>query len=150
MPTVTQEEYLEQRLDDQLDWYDRKSSWNQKWYKRLQLILLVSAATITFLSGFPGEVTESGIDWVNITIGLLGVVMTAIAAGLGLYNFQENWIKYRTTSESLQKEKYKFLTGVSPYDGDNAFKLLVEHVEGLISKENSDWSQQNAKEKSNQ
>jgi NADH:ubiquinone oxidoreductase subunit 4 (subunit M) len=150
---VTQEEYLEQRLDDQLDWYDRKSSWNQKWYKRLQLILLVAAATIPFLSGFATEVpvAESGVHWVNIAIGLLGVIMTAIAAALGLYNFQENWIKYRTTSESLQKEKYKFLTGVSPYDGDNAFKILVEHVEGLISKENTDWSQQmqNAKEKIN-
>lgn len=150
---MNQEEYLKQRLDDQIDWYDRKSSWNQKWYKRLQVILLVAAATIPFLSGYVSEVpaAESGLPWVKISIGLLGVAIAAIAAVLGLYNFQENWIKYRTTCESLKKEKYKFLTGVLPYDDDNAFTLLVEHVEGLISKENTDWSQQlqNAKEKSN-
>jgi len=149
---MTQEEYLKQRLDDQIDWYDRKSSWNQKWYKRLQLILLVAAATIPFLSGFASDMHEagSGLPWVNIAVGLLGVAIAAIAAVLGLYNFQENWIKYRTTCESLKKEKFKFLTQVSPYDDDNAFTLLVEHVEGLISKENTDWSQQlqNAKEKS--
>jgi hypothetical protein len=150
---MTQEEYLKQRLDDQIDWYDRKSSWNQKWYKRLQVILLVAAAAIPFLSGYVSEVpvAELGLPWVKIAIGLLGVAIAAIAAVLGLYNFQENWIKYRTTCESLKKEKYKFLTGVLPYDDDNAFTLLVEHVEGLISKENTDWSQQlqNAKEKSN-
>lgn len=150
---MNQEEYLEQRLDDQLDWYDRKSSWNQKWYKRLQVILLVAGATIPFLSGYISDVptAESGFPWIKIIIGLLGVAIAAIAAVLGLYNFQENWIKYRTTCESLKKEKYKFLTGVSPYDDDSAFTLLVEQVEGLISKENTDWSQQlqTAKEKSN-
>ena len=67
---------------------------------------------------------------------------SAIAAILGLYNFQENRIQYRTTCESLRKEKFKFPAQVSPYDGDNAFTLLVEPVEGLISKENTDWSQQ--------
>ena len=75
-------------------------------------------------------------------IGLLGLVVAAIAAILGLYNFQENWIKYRATCESLKKEKFKFITQVSPYDDDNTFALLVEHVEDLISKENTDWSQQ--------
>jgi hypothetical protein len=85
---------------------------------------------------------DPGLPWIKIAIGLLGVAIAAIAAILGLYNFQENWIKYRTTCESLKKEKFKFLTQVSPYDGDNAFTLLVEHVEGLISKENTDWSQQ--------
>ena len=141
---MTRDEYLEQRLDDQIDWYDRKSGWNQRWYKHLQVILLVASATIPFLSGFVSNtrVAEAGLPWVKIVIGLLGVAIAAIAAILGLYNFQENWIKYRTTCESLKKEKFKFLTQVSPYDGDNAFTLLVEHVEGLISKENTGWSQQ--------
>ena len=141
---MTRDEYLEQRLDDQIDWYDRKSGWNQRWYKRLQVVLLVASATIPFLSGYVSDapVAEPGTPWIKIAIGLLGVAIAAIAAILGLYNFQENWIKYRTTCESLKKEKFKFLTQVSPYDGDSAFPLLVEHVEGLISKENTDWSQQ--------
>jgi hypothetical protein len=110
MSKMNQQEYIEQRLNDQLNWYDRKSSWNQKWYKRLQVILLVAAAIIPFLSGYISEVPspESSLPWVKIVIGLLGVGIAAIAAVLGLYNFQENWIKYRTTCESLKKEKFKF------------------------------------------
>lgn len=132
------EQYMQERVDDQIEWYDRKSGSNQKWFKRLQVLVLISAATIPFLSGYIGEDDA----WINILIGMLGLFIAAITAILGLYNFQENWIKYRTTCESLKKEKYKFLTGIPPYDNDNAFTLLVEHVEGLISKENTDWSQQ--------
>lgn len=132
------EQYMKERVDDQIEWYDRKSGWNQRWFKRLQIFVLIAAATIPFLSGYIGE----EVAWAKFVIGVLGLLIAAITAILGLYNFQENWIKYRTTCESLKKEKYKFLTRIPPYDNDNAFTVLVEHVEGLISKENTDWSQQ--------
>ena len=35
---IGEAEYFEQRLDDQIEWYDRKSSVNQAAYKRLRLI----------------------------------------------------------------------------------------------------------------
>ena len=89
---MKEEEYIKMRLDDQIDWYDRKSDWNQKWFKRLQLIVLVAAATIPFLSGyFSGE-----LYWVKFAVGVLGLMIAAITAILSLYNFQENWINYRT------------------------------------------------------
>jgi hypothetical protein len=142
---MNQENYLQERLDDQIDWYDRKSIWNQRWYKRLQLLVFIAAATIPFLSGYIDE----KLPWIQYVIGLLGMIIAATTAILGLYNFQENWIKYRTTCESLKKEKYRYLTNVTPYGGEDSFTLLVERVEGLISKENTDWAQQlqNAKEK---
>jgi hypothetical protein len=34
-----------------------------------------------------------------------------------------------------------FLTQTDPYDKDDAFHLLVQRVEGLLSKENTDWVQ---------
>jgi hypothetical protein len=41
----------------------------------------------------------------------------------------------------LRKEKFLFLTQTDPYDKDNAFHLLVQRVEGLLSKENTVWTQ---------
>ena len=71
------------------------------------------------------------------------MAIAIIAATLGLYRFQEHWIEYRTTCESLKKEKFLFLTGSEPYSSDPATKiqLLVRRVETLISKENTDWAQ---------
>jgi hypothetical protein len=33
------------------------------------------------------------------------------------------------------------LTQTEPYDKDDAFHLLVQRVEALLSKENADWAQ---------
>jgi hypothetical protein len=52
---ISPEEYIEQRLSDQIGWYDRKSSTNQRWFKRLRFAEIVAAATIPFLSGFAGS-----------------------------------------------------------------------------------------------
>ena len=130
------EEYIEQRLNDQIVWYDRKSSTNQRWFKRLRFAEIVAAATIPFLSGFAGNSFS-----IKIAIGALGVVVAVIASLLGLLQLQERWIEYRATAESLRKEKFLFLTQTDPYDKDDAFHLLVQRVEALLSKENTDWAQ---------
>ena len=134
---MNEEEYIKNRLDNQIDWYDRKSMKNQKSYKRLQLTAFFAAAAIPFLSGY----ISADIKLIQIIIGLLGFIIAVITAVLSIYKFQENWIEYRTTCESLRHEKYLFLTKASPYDSGNPFTLFVQRIESLISKENSDWSQ---------
>ena len=132
---MTEEEYLSERLEDQLIWYDKKSGVNQKYHKRIQLIEIVFAAVIPFVALLDGVVPGN-----EKVVALLGIVI-AICAGLAASNkYQENWIAYRTTAESLKHEKYLYLTKNRPYDGGDAFANLVERVEGLISKENSQWS----------
>ena len=135
---MNEEEYLKKRLEDQINWYDTKAAWNQKWFKRLQAIAILAAACITFSSGYVSD----ELAWIKIAIGVLGLIVAAISAYLTLYRFQENWIEYRTTCESLKHEKFIYLTKTSPYEGDNAFPLLVERVETLISKEHTNWSRQ--------
>lgn len=132
---ISQAEYLKERLDHQIDWYDRKSIANQKSFKRLQVLIIVASATIPFLSGFMDENSL----WLKIVIGLLGLAIATATAILGLYQFQENWLEYRTTCETLRHEKYLFITEAPPYDEEDPFLLLVERVEGLISKENTNW-----------
>ena len=129
---MNEEEYLKNRLEDQIDWYDRKSIQNQKTYKMLQLILIVSAASIPFISGYVNDCPD-----LSYVLGGIGVLIAAITGILSLYKFQESWTAYRTTCESLRHEKYLYLTKSNPYIGKNAFNLLVQRVEMLISQENS-------------
>jgi hypothetical protein len=138
MPTkhMNQDEYIKERLDNQIEWYDGKSVKSQKWFKRLQVIVIIAAAMIPFLSGYMTESTP----YLKFVIGALGIVIAAITAILGLYQFQENWLEYRTTCETLRHEKYLFLTGAAPYNAEQPFLLLVERVESLISKENTNWA----------
>ena len=135
---MNENEYLTQRLDDQIDWYGRKSQLNKKWFHRMHVFQLVAAAAIPFLAGY---ITPDRF-WIKFVIGLLGVMIAIAGAIVGLYKCQENWLEYRTTCESLRHEKYLFLSKVDPYNIEKPFDLLVKRVEGLISKENSLWSVQ--------
>ncbi|MEM9273347.1 MAG: DUF4231 domain-containing protein [Cyanobacteria bacterium P01_F01_bin.143] len=127
-------EYLSDRLEDQIRWYSKKSQYNQKYYKRLRLTEIVSAAVIPFLAGM------QDFSYSKLIIGILGVVIAISAAASSLYKFQENWIQYRTTAETLKHEKYLYLTKSPPYDGEAPLKALVERIESLISKENTQWA----------
>ena len=71
---ISSEEYIEQRLNDQIAWYDRKSGTNQRWFKWLRFTEIVAAATIPFLSGFAGDSFP-----IKIAIGALGVLVAVIS-----------------------------------------------------------------------
>jgi hypothetical protein len=132
---MNEEEYLNDRLNDQIDWYGKKSQTNQKWFKGLRLLEIVFATVIPFLAAI-----GSNIPHYSMIIGGLGITI-AVSAGVStLYKYHENWIEYRNTSETLKHEKYLFQAKCSPYDNDESFCKLVQRVEGLISKENTQWS----------
>jgi uncharacterized protein DUF4231 len=133
---ISPEDYVEQRINDQISWYDRRGITNKRWFKRLRFAEIVVAATIPFLSGFADKSSS-----IKIAIGALGVFVAVIASLLGLLQLQVHWIEYRATAESLKKEKFLFLTQTDPYNKDDAFHLLVQRVEALLSKESTDWVQ---------
>lgn len=134
---MNEEEYLSKRLEDQINWYDGKSIWHQKWLKRLQVYQIVAASLIPILVYYVNNNSTT----MRPLVAIIGASI-AIASGIiGLYKFQENWLDYRTTCESLRHEKFLYLTCSEPYNIENAFSLLVNRVETLISKENTNWAQ---------
>lgn len=133
---MTPAEYINQRVDHQIEWYSRKSQDAQQYFRRLRGAEIISAAIIPFLAGF----TTTHIV-VPAEVGCLRVVVVVLAAFQSLGQHHERWIEYRTTCESLKHEKYLYLTTSEPYDSEDPFPLFVERVESLISKENSAWAQ---------
>ena len=134
---MSPEQYLQERLDDQITWYDKKSSWNHMWFTRLRAAEILFSVTVPFLiSLIEGDGTV-----LKLIAGVMGIMVALIAGLVTLFRFQENWIEYRATAEILKHEKYLYLTQSAPYNGNNAFHLLVETVESAISKETTGWSQ---------
>ena len=130
---ITESEYFEERLETQIKWYSDKSSRCKLWYSWLRIIEIVAAAIIPLLAGMA---IPNG-NWI---IGSLGMLIAISAATGNHFKYHENWIQYRSTSEALKHEKYLFRVRTSPYDGENCFQLLVQRVEALISKENTNWT----------
>lgn len=131
--SMSPDQYLQRRVDDQLEWYSKKSATNKNWHFRLQLVTLVAAALVPVVSL---SFTEAGGRFVVAIIGSIA----AIAAGVvALYQFRDLWVDYRTTAERLKYEKYLFLTGADPYNSSNCFSLFVNRVENTILQENREW-----------
>jgi hypothetical protein len=123
-----------ERLEDQISWYDRKSLINQRYFKRIKIVEIAAAALIPFLAAFhPPEMT-----WIT---GGLGVLITILEGMLHLNQYQQNWIAYRSTCESLKHEKYVYLGKAAPYAGTpDPHALLAERIESLVSQEHAKWA----------
>jgi hypothetical protein len=121
-----------ERLEDQLAWYDRESTHHKNWFQRLKVLQIVIAAAIPVAAGTGASA------WITGSLGALVVVFEGLQQ---LFQFQQNWVGYRSTAESLKHEKYLHRSRAGPYaDAARPDALLAERVEGLVSQEHSAWS----------
>lgn len=127
-------QYIEERLDGQIGWYDRKSQWNQRAYQRLKLFELMAASSIPLLSGQ----IKPDTPW-HIVVGVLGALIAVCSGVAGLFKFHELWLQYRTVTEALRHQRFLFLTRSRPYHDADAFPVLVETVEGILANEHTSW-----------
>ena len=124
-----------ERLEDQLRWYDNKSVWNQKLFKRLTIIQFVLAIAI-------GPIALIGDFWTKYVTAAAAALIAILEGIQHLSQFSTLWIQYRSTAEHLKHEKHLFLSDAGPYrdvDGDERLKLLAERVEELVSTEHAQW-----------
>jgi hypothetical protein len=133
---MTQEEYLSERLEGQINWYNDNSTFNKHYYQVLKVSEIILAATTPFLIALMKD------DFIlKIAAGIMSIIIGIIAGVLIAFKFHEKWIQYRTTCENLKHEKYLFATKAGIYAQEQNFNIFVERVEFIISKENSDWTQ---------
>ena len=122
-----------ERLEDQLNWYDKKSSQNQRMFKRLKTATIVISVSIPLSAAFVRQYP--------IVTGALGALIALLEALQQLNQYQQNWITYRSTAEALKHEKFLFLSTAGPYAAaDNPKALLAERVESLVSQEHAKWA----------
>lgn len=131
-PLTGRARYAWERLEDQLGWYDRRAKHHKDWFLGLKVVQIVLAAAIPVAAG------SGASAWVTGSLGALIVVLEGLQQ---LFQFQQNWIAYRTTAEALKHEKHLYLARAGPYaDGSREDALLAERVEGLVSQETSAWA----------
>lgn len=129
------------RLEDQISYYDSKSIYNQRLYRWLKLLEIAVAAALPVVAAVHSPVGVTG------GLAALIVVLEGIQH---LYQFQQNWITYRSTAEALKHERYLYLAQAGPYAEGDRHRQLAERLEGLVSQEHAKWtsSQKNPVESS--
>ena len=82
---MTEQKYLEERLQDQLNWHDKKSAEAQKRYKKLKFIIIVIAAVIPIISMI--IIKDM---YAKITVSSLSAIITMLESYLTLNQLNEN------------------------------------------------------------
>ena len=127
-----QQDVTVERLEDQIQWYDRKSAGSQRKYKVLKICTIVSAAVVPATAGLPA---------LHLLTAGLGVFIVVIEGIQQLYQFQSNWIAYRSTCEALKHEKYLYFGKAGIYaTANDPHALLAERIESMVSQEHAKWA----------
>ncbi|WP_194814344.1 DUF4231 domain-containing protein [Nocardia sp. XZ_19_385] len=118
------------RLNDQLTWYRAKSLRAQRSYKTMKVVQLLVGATVPVVAAISAPPL--------LTASLAAVVVVAEGAEQ-LFQWHANWMRYRSTTESLKQQKHLYLAGTGAYGGDDRRLVLAERVERILSQETSAW-----------
>lgn len=132
--------YIQNRLDPQLAWYERKSATAKRSLWSLSAVQFSSTALIPLLNAVSAEAKEA--LYLSSAFAAVAAIATGLTA-LGRYN--ENWVRYRKCATSLESLKLKHQHGVAPFDGPDADIRLIELTEATIETEADQWATQMSK-----
>ena len=138
------DDYLEKRYYDQIKWYSEKAAQNKNRFQTLLVVTTVFSILVPVLL----FVRNDFLEVIAIVFSAIVAISTALTRS---FTYQENWINYRTVSETLKKEINFYNARLGDYhDTDDPEALFVSRVENTISRENTMWviCQSSAKEKS--
>ena len=138
------ETYLAQRFEPQLAWLAKASRTNKSAYLRYRLFGIGLGAVITILSPYADKkYSWNGIPVVPLLLQLCGAGVALSGAMLALNQHQENWLRYRSLKEALEREKWLYCTGSSEaYSGSSSFQQFVCTAEQMMGDERSRWLRQ--------
>ena len=140
MAEKVEHNYFKERLEEQIEWYGKKSRENKKRFYFLQTVIIVASTSIAILNTL--GIIDVISDYIAVLSSVLGGIIVILTALIQLHKYQENWITYRTTAELLKKEKYFYLNDVGTYSdltSNEKNKMLVERVETIVSAETSKY-----------
>ncbi len=124
------------RLESQRAFYSGKARTYQTHYKRIKLALIGLSAGIPLIVFLPGDASK-------YVVALAGVAIAMLEGLLLLNQYGPLWVKYRSTTEGLNRERWLLLSRAGDYAGksdDDALRQLAERVESILEAERNEWT----------
>lgn len=133
--------YIEQRLLNQIIWYDESAIKKQNMYKKLTVITIIFTAVIPVLSLFTNF--KYGF-WATILITILSTSSSAILSIINLCEYHNLWVEYRASCEMLKSILHKYFMESKEYnssDKKEILNLLISSCEEYMTKEFQTWTE---------
>ena len=140
--TMCEKEYITQRVNSQIDYYHKRADWCRRWFKGHRCVQILASAALPLLAIIDDDAAiyfwRLSIEFPFIA-GFLGATITVSVSLVALNKYRERWLTYRDTEMELQRQKHLYRTKAKPYDGENAYPVLVGTIEEIISRSHNNW-----------
>lgn len=133
--------YIEQRLINQIIWYDNSAIKKQNKYKHLTIVSIILTSIIPILSIFTGY--KYGII-ATASITVCSTSSAAILSVINLCEYHKLWIEYRSTCEILKSILHRYFMRANEFsfsDDKENLDLLISSCEEYMTKEFQTWTQ---------
>lgn len=127
--------YIETRLNGQMEYYHKKCTSLRNEYYGLSGISIVINAFIPVLS-----IGIESTGWLKYIVAILSATTSVLTSLLLLRKTKETWIRYRSTYEQLKHEKILFETSSGKYATANEQEFIVA-CEAIMMSEHTAWKE---------
>lgn len=133
---IDKNNYIKKRLNDQIKWYENNAKKMKNKFGFFS-IMIIFANSIIPIFVLLSEEFDLKFKVVVISLSSIASISTAV---LQLFKYQELWVKYRLTSQLLEKEKVSYETKINKYKNNTeAEELLITTCEELMGNEIDKW-----------
>jgi hypothetical protein len=118
----------------QSEFFARKARWCRKVYMVMRGSQVIMAAVIPFVSIFE--------NWrsAKYVAAALGALISITEGLQQLGQYQQNWFRYRTAREGLNREQFLYQMEAGPYaNATDKLRLFVERADSIMADEAAKW-----------
>jgi len=139
------ESYVAQRLQGQIDYFDRAAGREQRLGRIWQYCQIVAAAVTPLLIGLAEIFEEAAADWFRAASLVTAAVAAIATSVLAARRHWENGVLFRAREQALMRERELWRQGAGRYGpaegaSSDPDRLLIETVEDLIDEDISGWT----------
>lgn len=131
---MDESEYMQERVDRRISWYDAASLCAKRNYQILGTVQVITATLIPAMVALNNLLPEG-----ELLIAFMGCLVALASAVANFNQYHMRWLHYRATCEMLMRQKFLYITHAKPYDGQDRFPLFVETMENIMSNEANEW-----------
>ena len=129
------EEYLKNRFNDQLEYFEDRSKLNQKNYRLLKTTSIVCNILTTLSIALAFTVQEDYKQIMGIIALILSTIVLATYQWEEFQNYGAKWEKFRLVAEQLKSEKWLYINSSGQYaqfSFEEKSRIFIEKIEGII------------------
>jgi hypothetical protein len=131
--SIYPEDYIAERVNDAIAWYDKSADKNKKYYLRMRAATVIGGALVPVL-------VNLDFPYIDVLTTVISLVVVLLVSLESVYHYREQWTNYRSTEQNLRREYFLFTSKGGAYaskEKGEAYQHFVERVEELIGTENS-------------